>query len=191
MLSAVEHVIFVTTYELMTYPTVIDHARSDGIRVVVVPDTVRTKLPGLLDAAEQPVRDLKQYALEWEQSFQFTFVPIEDLRPDERVVWDATAAIFRLAGGKPKAVRYVKISETMRLERANYREASGLWDPSEERIVVKRSELADIKRYAGTLLHEMVHAQTDADDLSMEFVDGLTAMLGTVTTRQLRPRSAG
>jgi hypothetical protein len=186
VLGAAERVLFVAASELVDYPSVVDRARADGIRVIVVPDTVRVKLPGLLDAADRPVRDLRQYVREWEQSFRFTFVPIEDLDGQERAVWDTTATIFRLAGGKPKAVRAVKISATMRPEGHDYREARGLWDPREGLIVIKRSELANVKSYAGTLLHELVHTKTEgADDLSAEFVDGLTTMLGSVAAKQL------
>lgn len=184
VLNSLEGIIFVTGMELVEYPTVIDRARGDGLRVVVVPETVRARLPGLIDKVEQPVRELGQYLIEWDESFQYTFVEPESLNEAERSVWDATPLIFRLAGGKPKRVRAVKLSETMRLEGQGYREARGTWDPREETIVVKRSELSSLHAYAGTLLHELVHAKTDnADDLTNEFVDGLTNMLGRIVDR--------
>ncbi len=186
VLSAVERVIFVTSYELGEYVTQIDHARGDGMRIVIVPDNVRQRLPRLLDTADQPIRDLNQYLHERELSFQFNFVPVEKLNPQERAIWDTTPNIFRLAGGRPKVIRDVKISETMRPEGHNYQEALGLWDAGEGRIVIKRSELSDLKRYAGVLLHEIVHAKNEnADDLTFEFVDGLTLMLGTIAAKHI------
>jgi hypothetical protein len=108
-------------------------------------------------------------------------VAVEDLTEAERAIWDTTPLIFRLAGGKPRRVRAVKISETMRLEGRSYSEAQGVWDAREGVIVVKRSELASLHAYAGTLFHELVHAKTDgADDLSNEFIAGLTEMLGRI-----------
>lgn len=74
----------------------------------------------------------------------------------------------------------------MRSEGHNYQEALGLWDAQEGMIVIKRSELSDLKLYAGVLLHEIVHAKNkNADDLTIEFVDGLTLMLGTITAKHL------
>lgn len=184
VLNTLDRVVFVTGMEVIEYPTVIDHARSDGLRVVVVPDTVRAKLPGLLDGANQPVRDLSQYLMDWDQSFQYSFIATERFTEAERAIWDKTPLILRLAGGKPKNVRDVKISETMRLEGKAYSEAQGVWDSREGLIIVKRSELSSLQKYAGTLLHELVHATTDnADDFSNEFIDGLTETLGRIADK--------
>lgn len=184
VLSTLEPTIFVTGWESISYPTMIDRARSDGMRVVLVPETVRAKLSGLLDGADRPMRDLEQYLMEWDQSFHYTFIAVEAFTEAERAIWDNTPTIFKLAGGKPKRVHAVKISETMRLGGRGYREAQGAWDPQEGMIVVKRSELASLRSYAGTLLHELVHAKTeDADDLSTEFIDGLTEMLGRIAEK--------
>lgn len=113
-------------------------------------------------------------------------MPVKELNVQERAIWDTTPNIVRLAGGRPKVIREVKISETMRPEGHNYQEALGLWDAGEGTIVIKRSELSNLKRYAGVLLHEIVHAKNqNADDLTFEFVDGLTLMLGTIAAKHI------
>lgn len=186
VLSTLERVIFVTGMEAVECPTVIDRARNDGLRVVIVPMTVRMKLPGLLDASDQPVRDLSQYLREWDQSFHYTFVDEKDLTDAELVVWEQMPANLKLAGGRSKVVKEIRISETMRLQGDRYSEAVGVWDEREGQIVIKRDQLARSQLFAGTLLHEVVHAKTDgADDLTTEFVDGLTSMLGRIAVKGL------
>jgi hypothetical protein len=179
-------VIFLTPSELWDARNFVDRAKDDGYRLIVIPDTLRAKLPGITDLAGVPMRDLSRYREEWDQSFQFTFVAIESLTRAERSIWDRTREIFTLAGGKPRQVREVLISETMRLEAQGYHEAVGLWDPLEQRIIVKRNQLARLDLYAGTLLHEVAHARSGASDVSSEFEDALTAQLGAMAERQLR-----
>jgi hypothetical protein len=80
-------------------------------------------------------------------------------------------------------VKKVLISETMRLE--GLEEAVGVWEPCEERIVIKRSQLRSLRDYAGTLLHETAHATSGAIDVSPRFEDELTTSLGTVSSNSL------
>jgi hypothetical protein len=62
------------------------------------------------------------------------------------------------------------------------REATGLWEAAEERIVIKRIRLRSLRDYAGTLLHEVVHARSGTDDISREFEAELTALLGLISS---------
>lgn len=185
ILNATQKVLFVTAWELIEARSFVDHARDDGRRIVVVPENIRQKLPNLLDLSGAPMQDLGHYRAEWEESFRFTFVPADQLTPAERAVWEQTPRLFRLAGGRPRRIKGVRISETMRLQSAGYAEAAGLWDPEAQRIVVKRNQLATLATYAGTLLHELVHARSGTDDVSMEFEAALTAELGAMAARQL------
>ena len=90
-----------------------------------------------------------------------------------------TDAILALRGGRPERVREIAVSSTMRLG-AGYAETAGVWEPKEGRIVVKRSELASLETYAGTLLHEVAHAVSGTPDVSADFEDALTAETGQV-----------
>jgi hypothetical protein len=107
--------VILTPAELTVAGEFMSRAKGDGYRVVVVPHNVRGKLRNALDVTGSPIRDLDQYRQEWDASFQFTFVAVEDLTPAERAVYDRTEEILHLRGGWPKQVRTVAISETMRL----------------------------------------------------------------------------
>lgn len=186
VLNARQRVIFLTPFEFALARSFVEHAVGDGYRVVVIPDTVRAKLRNATDIGGAPIRDLDQYRREWDESFSFTFVDPEALSPAEREVFERAGAIMNLRGGRPRAVRHIAISETMRLQEGGYQEAVGLWDPAEGRIVIKRSQLASLKLFAGTLLHEAAHAVSGHPDVSPGFEEALTSELGSIASRQLR-----
>lgn len=73
-------------------------ARAGSPRVVV-PDSIALELPHLTDAVGNPMRDLAAYRVEWEESFEFTFVDPDARTKAECVVWDALPAIFAAGGG--------------------------------------------------------------------------------------------
>ncbi len=178
VLNSNDRVLFITASQLAAGSSLISHAREDGCRLVVVPETVAAKLRGLVDHTGQPVRDLGTYRSEWNDSFTFDFVALEQLTDAEREVYERTDAILALAVPRHGTkVREVFISRTMRLDRGD-RECVGLWVAEDRRIIVRRDQLRDFERYAATLLHELAHAFSGADDESRAFEDQLTKFLG-------------
>ena len=176
LLNAAEKVVFMTADQLSRYPDATDRARHDGYRIVVVSDKVASKIRDARDATGAPVRDLAVFEREWNESFELRFVAPEQLTPEERRIFEMHPDLFRAIGGRPRNVREVVVSETMRLEKGF--EAAGLWQAQEKRIVIKRSELRDAARFAGTLLHEAAHARSGATDCTRDFEDELTRLLG-------------
>ncbi|MFA4819955.1 MAG: ATP-binding protein [Candidatus Aenigmatarchaeota archaeon] len=183
LLNASDKVIFVTPFQLIDAKELVDRAKNDGYKVITIPDTVSEKIRGLKDFKGNPIRDIEEYEHEWNESFEFKFVKPEKLTKDEKGVFDRTKDIFDLIGGKPKNVKEILISETMRLEKVGFFEASGLWESP--RIIIKRSQLRNLEAYAGTLLHETAHAISGKEDVSREFELKLTEFLGTVSEKSL------
>lgn len=183
LLNASGNFIFVTPMEYLSATAMIDRAREDGYAVVTIPENIKQKIRGLKDLLGQPIRDLFEYAVEWNSSFEFAFIEPDELTQKERQIFERTKDILRLAGGMPNMVRKIMISETMRLE--GFKEAVGVWEESNKRIVIKRSQLKSLHDYAGTLLHETAHARSGETDVSRRFEDELTELLGTVTSNAL------
>ncbi len=184
-LNARRKVIFLTPIELALAPDFVRRAVDDGYETIVVPETIRRKLPGLRDALGNPIRDLSRYRDEWQDSFHFTVIDPADFTDAELAVWDALPRIFAARGGRPKRVKDVCVSETMRLMEGRYQEAVGLWEEAEGRIIVKRTQLQSLAAFAGTVLHELSHALSNAPDVSLEFEEQLTQELGGVVARRL------
>jgi hypothetical protein len=180
-LNARRPVIFLSASELRAAPDVLQRAAEDGYEAVVVPDSVRKRLRGMTDADGNPMRDLDTYLEEWDASFEFDFVEPDELSPDEREVWATLDAIFATVGGRPRRIKDVKVSTTMRRQAGRHFEAVGVWEPRERRIVVKRDQLGSLETFAATILHEAAHAASGAPDVSFEFESALTEFLGTVS----------
>ena len=184
-LNARRKVIFLTAFELAYAADFVRRARDDGYEFIVVPETIRRKLPGLRDALGNPMRDLDRYRSEWEDSFRFTFVDPSDFNDTERAVWEALPRIFEARGGRPRHVTDVRVSETMRLMEGRYQEAVGVWEPAEGQIIVKRTQLQSLAKFAGTVVHELSHALSGAPDMSLEFEQQLTEELGGIVSRSI------
>ena len=184
-LNARRKVIFLTAFELAYATDFVQRARDDGYEIIVVPETIRRKLPGLRDALGNPIRDLDRYRNEWQDSFRFTFIDPADISGAERAVWETLPRIFAARGGRPRHVTGVLVSETMRLMEGRYQEAVGVWEPAEGWIIVKRSQLQSLSDFAGTVLHELSHALSGAPDMSLEFEQQLTEELGGIVARNI------
>lgn len=185
LLNSLEKVVFFTPEELMYAADMVDKARSDGYEIVTIPENIREKIRGLRDISGDMIRDMDQFKREWDESFEFKFIDEKSMTPKEREIFRMTNTILSYVGGKPLKVREIKISETMRLESHSFTEASGLWEESTGRIIIKRDQLRSLKNYAGTLLHEITHAKSGALDISSEFEQQLTSLIGIIISKTI------
>lgn len=178
ILNASGRYLFVTASQLVMNANAIDHARGDGFQIVTVPDNIHAEVAGARDLSGSPIRDLGVYQTEWNNSFKFEWVPVERMTVQERTIFGQTDTIAGLIGGLPKHVRAIKISQTMRQDFLSGTDALGLWDSESESIVIRRDQLSSLKLFASTLLHELAHARTGYDDVTREFENELTMLLG-------------
>lgn len=172
-------VAFITELELQSRPDVLDSIRSDGYEPVVVTDQQKEKLVAQMLAGGSQVRTLEAYVQEYNSSFEYRFVDYSTLTSDERRIYDFTPKILDLIGITGHGVPQVRISETLRVTTDN---TEGVWDSSIPAIVIRRSKLASLFGYAGTLLHETGHATTGTVDATREFEGVLTSYLGRTAT---------
>lgn len=191
ILSANGNYLFVTATQLMMNANAIDHARSDGLQIVTLPENIHAEVAGAQDLSGALIRDLGVYQAEWNSSFRFDWVTVERMTGQERAIFAQIETIAALIGGLPKDVRGVRISETMRPDFLSGSDALGLWDAASECIVIRRDQLKSLKAFAGTLLHELAHARTGYDDVTREFEGELTTLLGVAAAAAINgPSSA-
>ncbi|MEE9594840.1 MAG: hypothetical protein V3V92_05510 [Candidatus Hydrothermarchaeales archaeon] len=186
LLNAQEKVVFMTSEEMMTATHMVDEAKSGGYRVMLIPDNLKMKIQGSKDISGDLIRDLDQFYKEYDESFDFKFVEPSNLVPSEREIFNKTELILGLIGGKPSNISEIKISETMKKELGSFSEATGLWEGSTGMIIIKRDQLESFESYAGTLLHEVAHARSGADDVSRIFELELSRLLGKVSSKALK-----
>jgi len=185
ILNATERVVFFTTEELMYATNMVDEAKKSGYKIVTIPENLKQRIQGSRDISGTLIRDLGQFYSEYHESFEFKFIDPSDLTSREREIFGKTDETLNLIGGKPRKIKEIKISETMRKELGFFIERNGVWEESTGRIIIKRSQLKSIEDYAGTLLHEVAHAISGTTDVSREFEDELTRLLGIISSRAL------
>ncbi len=185
ILNASKRVVFVTAGDLTSFRATIDHAQDDGYKIVSVPENIRNSLRGITDLKGNPVRDLGVFQSEWSQSFEFKFVNPEKLTKPEQEVFEQREKIASLVGGIPRKVKQIKISETMRPDIMSGYTPQGLWEEATNTIIILRDQLKNVQDFAGTLLHEIAHAKTGYVDVSRDFENALTDMLGQVASSRL------
>lgn len=185
ILNASKRVVFVTASDLATFRDAIDDAENDGFEIVTVPENIRNSLRGITDLKGNPVRDLGVFRAEYAASFEFKFVSPDKLSRSEQRVFALREKIGSLVGGIPKKVKQIKVSETMRPDVMSGHTPQGLWDEATSSIIILREQLDSVEHFAGTLLHEIAHAKTGYVDVSRDFENALTDMLGRVAAPQL------
>ena len=172
--------VFMTAAELKASPDSAYRAEQDGYRIVVIPDSLSQKIEGQRDASGQPIRTATQFEVDFNASFEYAFVGEEALSLEERRVWALRDPVLRAVGGAV-ALREVRVSETMRLEKGFV--SVGCWRREEGQIVVRRDQLRTPEAFTGTLLHELAHARSGATDMTREFEEELTNLLGLLAAR--------
>lgn len=180
VLNAQSEVMFVTAEEQGMMKDLLERARGDGKRVVTVPDSTREELSSTSDIEGGEIRDVEVFRNEWQESFEFDWVEESDLDQREMEIWELKDEVLTLVGVDDR-IDEVRISETMRSLDDGWK-AAGLWEPENQRIIIKRDAMVSKSRFVGLLLHEAAHAKNNATDQTREFEGDLTDFLGITGT---------
>jgi hypothetical protein len=186
ILNSLEKVVFLTAEEISNETMMVNEAKQAGYQIIPIPLNLKSRIQGQTDISGNPIRDLGQFSIEYTESFEFKFVEPKDLKKEEKAIFNRTAEILSLVGGKPKVIKEIKVSETMRKQLGSFVEADGVWEREKGRIIVKRNTLASIEMYAGTLLHEAAHALSGKEDVSREFECELTQIIGMISSKAIQ-----
>jgi hypothetical protein len=190
ILNQNEKVLFVSSTDILLHPDMIEEAKASGLQIITIPENLKEKIKGGLDLSGKPIVDISQFVTTYNDSFSFEFVPIQSLTKSEREIFDLTNDILNLIDGKPRTVRDIKISTTMRKDFFGQAETHGLWDPNTSSIIIHRPMLNSIKDYAGTLIHEAIHAKSGLGDVSRNFESELTIAIGQVCEKALTKKKS-
>jgi len=178
--------LFASSQETMNSTDAIDHAKNAGMKVITIPDRLRDRVRDSEDIAGNTIRDLTEFNREYEESYEYTFIEIEDLSDHEKWMYNKKDEIFQIIGGKPYSVSEVKISETIRKDMTGFSDADGVYEPNDQTIIIKRDQLDKLQDYVGTLLHEIAHATSGRSDVDRAFELELTRLMGVVGAELLK-----
>ena len=170
---------FVTAAQRWSHPELIRRAEIDGKHVFVIPDALAARLR---NAADGTVTTLERFAAEWNE--RVVIEPLDPARSTQPsgTCWTSPARCWRWSGAAATSGRSSCPRRCTSLPTAR-RRRTACGNRHERRIVINRRCLQSRELFVATLLHEIGHAITGATDLTAEFEDGLTDLLGTVGTR--------
>ena len=171
--------VFVTASQRWSHPELIRRAEAEGKHVFVIPDALAARLRVAVDDG---VTTLERFVAAWNERVVIEPIDPGHLEPAERAVLALAGEVLSLLGRRRNEWNVV-VSETLHLTPDGTETAHGLWEPAQRRIVINRRCLTSVELFVATLLHEIGHAITGATDLTAEFEDGLTDLLGTVGAR--------
>ncbi len=171
-LSANDAVVFMTPSQRATMSNQqVEILEQSGKTLVLVTDSVYDKI-------EDSVSTFSTVFKEYIESFSYHFVPYENLTPTEKQTFNVSREIVGFL--KEHQYKYdieIKISETIRVG-ADGTVTLGVYDPSENAVIIKRTVLSDLTEFCGVLLHEFAHFQHGYHDNTRDFENELTTMLG-------------
>ncbi|GAB4092812.1 ATP-binding protein [Flaviaesturariibacter terrae] len=170
--------LFVTAMEAMQHPDMVEQARNSGHEIITIPENLKYKIEGSSDLSGNPIVDIGQFVSNYNDSFDFNFIDVENLSKRELDIYKLTPRIVELFGGQPRNVKSIRISSTMRKDLFADVETLGCWDEKTSSIVLSRTTLKNIADYSGTLIHELIHAKTGQDDVTRAFESSLTETIG-------------
>lgn len=178
---------FVTSDDLMQTPSIIDEMERSGYNPIVIPTNLANKMEDYNQEAsdDDTFITTEQFVLNQQTEFNPVIVNKNAFTPVEKAVYSKTAQILDLIGGLPPQVQKIRIAESL-YDSDFYYETVGLWQPEEHRILIKRKQLQSLQTYAGTLLHECIHAMSGFDDVSRDFEQELTKAIGNIAAKFLR-----
>jgi len=181
-----KNVVFVTSDTAISTPSIIDDMKMRGFEPIVVPETLVNKLDDYNQGTQEnssPILTTNKFISDIAEKKKYTFVEETEFSPLERDVYSKMDVILKLIGGKPNNVKQIKISETI-YESEIFAETVGLWDSSEGIVIIKRCQLKTMQSFAGTLIHECMHAKSGEDDVSRGFERALTDIIGVIVMKQ-------
>ena len=185
IISAKKRAVFLTHGQTTTHFSAVDDAKRNGYEIIYIPDSLAERLPNVLDNNGNSVRTINEFFKEMDEAFEFDFVSTEKLTKPEQKVFNLIPGVWKCIGGKPKNIKKIRISNTMKKDYLGRNSTLGIWDASTGEIILHRSTLKNSAKFLGTLAHEVIHAKTGFDDVSREFENALTDLIGELIDKQI------
>jgi hypothetical protein len=189
ILNSKKKIVFLNSTEAINQRNLTNEMENMGYKIMVIPDNLKQKIQGTKDIEGNPIVDLRQFRSEYNQSFQFNFIDITQLTPDEKRVFESYSRLLDLIDIDKilfqANIHEILISENMRIQEG-VDTTLGLYERETQRIIIKREQLKKLSDFAGTFLHEVAHAMSGEDDVSQDFETFLTDIIGKLSQKLIR-----
>lgn len=176
LLNARKDTVFVTPEEIkQSSGAVLEIVQKSGKKPIFIPETVKNRISGANDEKGNTISTIETVVSSYNESFKYEFIPYEKLTETEKKQINIIPAVLSLVGSEFPAEK-IYVSE--RLKANTEDDSLGVYDRESKQIVIKRSQLVTRKDFLGTLIHELIHADTGFGDVSRFFESVLTSRIG-------------
>ena len=176
-LSARKETVYVTPEEIhRSSGAVLEVIRNSGKQPVFVTETVKQKIADTTDMSGRRISTIQSVVAQYNNSFQYEFVPCDSLSSAEKAVYDLHRQLLVETGSSVKSEQ-IKIAQTLRPD-FPMDSFGGVWDIAEELVIIRRDMLRDPALFCGVLIHELTHAETGFDDIDRAFETALSRWIG-------------
>ncbi len=175
-----DNCVYMTKTQMESMYSTIDEIKIENKKIILVPDNVYQQIQKNTDIKGTNIMTCEYFLSEQAKKFEYKFVDINKLTLKEKEVYNRTPEILKLAGITHNFP--LKISETMSIKENGI--TLGCFDDGE--IIIKRSELCNLKDYSGTLIHEYIHGIHKNGDVTREFENDLTNQIGIIVDNVLK-----
>ena len=187
LLNRLGEVVFVTPEEINNSSgSAQEIVRESGKKIVYVNDLVKARIKSANDGDCQ-ITTMETVVAKYNDSFEYDFVPYAELSLNERRVYDLTSEVVKLMNSGV-GINQICISTRLLQEDGND-DVKGVWDPAIQKVIIRRDQLRSRADYFGTLIHELAHADSGADDVTRRFENELTRRLGTLASRLISDKN--
>ena len=186
LLNSRTNVVFVTAGEMLEKNDLV-HEAERASQIVVIPDNLQEKIKRENEQQEHettPIKTMEVFVKERSENFEYEFVDVENLSWVEKQNYRYLGSILGAIGGKPEVVKQILVAEKMQRDSFTFLPAKGLWDNG--RVIIKRSVLSNLEKFAGVLIHEIAHAKSGFTDGTRGFENQLTEYLGVLAREYIK-----
>ena len=162
--------------------------QESGKTQVLIPASVKTRIEGARDNNGNIISTIKTVISDYNRSREYEFVPVESLDESEKENYDLVQPVLSLLNSKITIDR-VFIAESLKPDGFGY-DLDGVYERGQDRVIIKRNQLSDTEVFLGTLIHELVHADSGAADISRSFENALTRVIGILAARVINDGKA-
>jgi ribosomal protein L18E len=149
--------------------------KESGRELVIVPQNAFDKIKDTADIKGNAMGTFDLVRKEYNENFEYIWVQPENLSPERKLIWEKRAIVMNWLKDK-KWRSKIKISKTIN-EYTNG-DTSGVYDSSEDAIIIKESVLDKESLFYEVLIHEYIHATTRYQDNSRDFENELGNIIG-------------
>lgn len=176
-LSARKETVYVTPEEIQkSSGAVLEVIRNSGKQAVFVTETVKQKIADTTDVNGRQISTIQSVVQQYNNSFDYQFIPYKDLSDGEKKVFDLRQAVLRETHSNVKPEQ-ICVAQTFRPDFPTD-SFGGVWDEEKELVIIRRDMLRSPATFCGVLVHELTHADTGLEDIDREFETALSKWIG-------------